>query len=133
MQFHQEVETERQLQAQLSPVTRQVPVSGTIYGRFSTDEGALVCAWCVRQKHPHLSPAPYSPEDSPSAHGGLGPLHPRGVLPVSQEDMFTACRAVAPQRPGSKRIENVITTVFISKRTAGSLLLSIWRDPDGYS
>lgn len=47
--------------------------------------------------------------------------------------MFSARHAVAPQRPGSKRIENVITTVFISKRTAGSLLLSIWKDPDGYS
>ena len=56
-----------------------------------------------------------------------------GMLPISQEDTFSVHHAAASRRPHSKRIGNVITTVFISKRTAGALLLSIWTDPDGYS
>lgn len=94
--------------------------------------------WCYTV--PEMLP-PFSsstlPWISPSLHCRLGCLYPscsrKGRCCLSVRKAFSACHAVAPQRPGSKRIGNVITTVFISKRTAGSLLLSIWKDPDGYS
>lgn len=94
--------------------------------------------WCYTV--PEMLP-PFSsstlPWIPPSLHCRLGCLYPscsrKGRCCLSVRKAFSACHAVAPQRPGSKRIGNVITTVFISKRTAGSLLLSIWKDPDGYS
>jgi hypothetical protein len=88
------------------------------------------------QVHLHAHSAPHCPEDPLLHLMGVDlctPLWQGGVLPVSLEDTFSPRHTAAPQRPCSKRIGNVITTVFISKRTAGSLLLSIWTDPDGYS
>lgn len=132
-QFHQEVEINK-------------PTTGSAQAYHLTGASPWVHLWKVLLLMPGVcgytasgTPTPVSsfppPYRLPSAHDELRSLHCSiaGVPPVSQKDVFSACHAVAPQRPGSKRIENVITTVFISKRTAGSLLLSIWRDPDGYS
>lgn len=118
-----------------------MPVTGTTYRRlFHELRFSCACARCVRlrsHRYTHTLLQPHAAVRTLPLHAvGANlctPLWQGAVLSISLEDTFSARHAAAPRRPRSKRIGNVITTVFISKRTAGTLLLSIWTDPDGYS
>lgn len=101
---------------------------------------SYVCAWCVwdytvTNTLTHLcSPQlPWIPSFCSRDCWFSPPSMAGRVLPISLEHIFSAWHPAAPWRPCLERIGNVITTVFISKRTAGALLLSIWTDPSGYS